>query len=61
MLVTEHIMFQSPLFHSIYLLSNCGQNIKCSSLDYAPMVISFKTVKNEEDTHSFKVWEVKID
>jgi hypothetical protein len=35
--VTGHIVSQSPLSHSICLLSSCGLKIKCSQVESAPM------------------------
>jgi hypothetical protein len=35
--VIEHIVSQSPLSHSICLLSSCGLKIKCSQVESAPM------------------------
>jgi hypothetical protein len=59
--MTEHIVSQSPLSHSICLLSSCGLKIKCSQVESTPMGVSIAQHRsNLRKIHSFKVWRVKI-
>ncbi len=61
-LVTEHIVSQSPLSHSMCLLSSCGLKINCSQGESAPMGIETaqKRSKLRKYTPS-KFGGVKID
>jgi hypothetical protein len=62
MLVIKHIVFQSPLSHSIYFLFSCGLKIKWSPLESAPT--SFKSINTSQKWGKYttsKFWGLKID